>query len=53
MPEHSPLLPGLVTRPMTEPEVVREIALVSPAGRALAPAALTFSTAIKVYDWTL
>jgi DNA-binding transcriptional LysR family regulator len=53
MPEHSPLLPGLVTRPMTEPEVVREIALVASAGRALAPAALTFSKAIKNYDWTL
>jgi DNA-binding transcriptional LysR family regulator len=53
MPEHSPLLPGLVTRPMTEPEVVREISLVSPAGRMLAPAALTFTKAIKSYDWTL
>ena len=53
MPEHSPLLPGLVTRPMIEPDVVREIALVSPTGRALAPAALTFSKAIKAYDWTL
>jgi DNA-binding transcriptional LysR family regulator len=53
MPEHSPLLPGLVTRPMTEPEVVREIALVTPAGRLLSPAALTFSRAIKAYDWML
>ena len=53
MPEHSPLLPGLVTRPMVEPEVVREIALVSPAGRPLAPAALTFIRAIKGYDWAL
>lgn len=53
MPEHAPLLPGLVTRPMIEPEIQREIALVSPAGRPLAPAALTFSRAIKAYDWNL
>jgi DNA-binding transcriptional LysR family regulator len=53
MPEHSPLLPGLTLRPMVEPEIFREIALVSPAGRALSPAALTFGKAIKSYDWTL
>ncbi len=53
MPEHSPLLPGLVIRPLIEPEVVREIALVAPAGRALPPAAATFAGAIKAHDWTL
>jgi len=53
MPEHSPLLPGLMTRPMIEPEIRREIALVSPAGRRLSPAAQTFSKAIKAYDWVL
>lgn len=53
MPEHSPMLPGLVIRPMIEPEVMREISLVSPSGRMLSPAALTFSRAIKAYDWML
>lgn len=53
MPEHSPMLPGLVVRPMTEPDVVREIALVSPAGRPLSPAAQTFAKAIKAHDWAL
>ena len=53
MPEHSPLLPGLTLRPMIEPEVVRELALVSPAARSLPPAAATFAKAIKAYDWTL
>lgn len=53
MPEHSPLLPGLVTRPMIEPEILREIALIAPVGRALGPAAMTFSKAIKAYDWRL
>ncbi len=53
MPEHSPLLPGLAIRPITAPEVWREIALVAPAGRSLAPAAATFSSAITAYDWSL
>ncbi len=53
MPEHSPLLPGFTTRPMIDPEVSREIALVSPAGRALSAAAQTFAMAIKAYDWRL
>jgi DNA-binding transcriptional LysR family regulator len=53
MPEHSPMLPGLVVRPMTEPEVVREISLVTPTGRLLQPAAQTFARAIKEYDWAL
>lgn len=53
MPEHAPLLPGLVLRPMIEPEVVREISLVAPVGRALGPAAQTFVKAINGYDWTL
>jgi LysR family transcriptional regulator, hydrogen peroxide-inducible genes activator len=53
MPEHSPLLPGLTLRPMIEPEIMRDITLVSPAGRTLSPAAATFAKAIKSYDWTL
>lgn len=53
MPEFSPLLPGLVTRPIVEPEVVREIALVAPAGRAPAPPAQTFTKAIARHDWAL
>jgi LysR family transcriptional regulator, hydrogen peroxide-inducible genes activator len=53
MPEHSPLLPGLTLRPMIEPEIRREITLVSMAGRGLSPAAQTFAKAIKGYDWTL
>jgi DNA-binding transcriptional LysR family regulator len=53
MPEHSPLLPGLTLRPMIEPEIVREVALISPAGRALPASAATFARAIKAYDWTL
>jgi DNA-binding transcriptional LysR family regulator len=53
MPEHSPLLPGLALRPVAEPEVWREVALIAPAGRALAPAAATFAAAIRKYDWSL
>lgn len=53
MPEYSPLLPGLTLRPMIEPEIRREITLVSMAGRAVSPAAQTFAKAITSYDWTL
>ncbi|MCW5772939.1 MAG: LysR family transcriptional regulator substrate-binding protein [Rhodospirillaceae bacterium] len=53
MPAHAPLLPGLATRPMVAPEVARDIVLVAPAGRPLPPAAATFATAIKAYDWAL
>jgi len=53
MPEFSGLLPGLVVRPMTDPEVVREISLVAPAGRRPTPAAETFARAIARYDWSL
>ena len=52
MPEYSPLLPGLGTRPMSDPPVVREISLVAPAERRT-PAAATFAGAIKLYDWSL
>jgi LysR family hydrogen peroxide-inducible transcriptional activator len=53
MPEYSPLLPGLVARPMIEPPVLRAVALVARAGRRPPPAAATFAAAIKRYDWSL
>jgi len=53
MPEYSPLLPGLVVRPMAAPEVVREVSLVLPSARRALPAADTFVAAITRYDWSL
>src|SRR5262249_35197545 len=51
MPEYSPVLPGLVTRPYVEPEIVRTVSLVSVAGRRHSPALATFVKAVKAFDW--
>jgi DNA-binding transcriptional LysR family regulator len=51
IPEFSPALPGLNTRPLTEPEVVRQISLVSVPGRRFFPAVGTFAQAVKRYPW--
>ncbi|QEX17469.1 transcriptional regulator [Hypericibacter terrae] len=51
IPEFSPTVPGLVTRPLVDPEVSREVLLVSIAGRRFSPAVATFVKAIKSYKW--
>jgi LysR family hydrogen peroxide-inducible transcriptional activator len=50
-PEFSPILPGLVTRPVIEPEIVREVSLVTVAGRRFSPAVAVFVQAIDRYAW--
>jgi DNA-binding transcriptional LysR family regulator len=52
LPEFSPTIPGLRTQPVSDPEVVREISLVSMSGRRFSPAVLTFIQAIRAYDWS-
>jgi len=51
MPEFSQTMQGLVTRPLVDPEVTREVSLVSIAGRRFSPAVGTFVKAIKAYKW--
>ena len=51
LPEYSVVMPGLQTRPLIEPEVVREVSLVTVAGRRFSPAVATFVRAIKSYGW--
>jgi DNA-binding transcriptional LysR family regulator len=51
LPEYSVILPGLQTRPLVDPEVVREVSLVTVAGRRFSPAVATFVRAIKAYKW--
>ncbi len=51
MPEFSPVLPGLHTRRVIEPEVVREVSLVTVSGRRFSPAVATFVRALKAYKW--
>jgi DNA-binding transcriptional LysR family regulator len=51
LPAYSPILPGLLTRLAVEPEVHREVSLVTMSGRRFSPAVQTFSRAIQSYDW--
>ena len=51
MPEYSAVVPGLQTRRVIDPEVVREVSLVTVAGRRFSPAVAAFVRAIKAYQW--
>jgi len=51
MPEYSTVVPGLQTRRVIDPEVTREVALVTVAGRRFSPAVAAFVRAIKAYPW--
>lgn len=51
LPEYSVILPGLQTRPLIEPEVSRDVSLVTVAGRRFSPAVAAFVRAIKAYRW--
>jgi DNA-binding transcriptional LysR family regulator len=51
IPEFSPTIPGVLTRIVAEPEVVREVSLVSIAGRRFSPAVAAFARAIRGYRW--
>ena len=45
------MIPGLQLRPVIEPEVWRDICLVTVAGRRMSPALSTFLKAVKDYPW--
>ena len=51
LPEFSAVHPGIRHRLVTEPEVVREVSLVSVAGRTFPPAVSAFVKAVREYDW--
>lgn len=51
LPEFSPTMPGLHTRRLIEPEVVRAVMLVTVSGRRFSPAVATFVKALKAYKW--
>src|SRR6266702_4742886 len=50
-PEYSPLVPGVMTRPVVDPEVTREVALVAISGRRFSPAVAAFVKSIQAYPW--
>jgi LysR family transcriptional regulator, hydrogen peroxide-inducible genes activator len=52
LPEFSLTIPGVRTQPVTEPEVIRVVSLVSMAGRRFSPAVLAFTRAIRAHDWS-
>ncbi|HVY98046.1 MAG TPA: LysR family transcriptional regulator [Dongiaceae bacterium] len=51
MPEFSAVLPGLCTRPIVDPPVMRTVHLATVAGRRFSPAVGTFIKAIDRYQW--
>jgi DNA-binding transcriptional LysR family regulator len=51
MPERLPIYPQLRTRPLVEPEVRREVSLVTTAGRRFTPAVEAFVRMARGYDW--
>ena len=51
MPEFLPMLPGIVTRILAEPEVTRTISLVTVAGRRHAPSVEALVRLAARFDW--
>ncbi|MBW4653429.1 MAG: LysR family transcriptional regulator [Kaiparowitsia implicata GSE-PSE-MK54-09C] len=51
MPEYSVTLPGLLQRPLVDPEVKRRVSLVHKPGRQFSPAASAFALAARSFDW--
>jgi len=51
MPEYMPLFPGLKTRVLIDPEVKREIKIVTVSGRQFTPAIRIFIQLARAYDW--
>ena len=51
LPEFSPIIPGVRIHPVSDPEVTREVSLVSMAGRRFSPAVLAFMHAARSHQW--
>ncbi len=51
IPEYAVTLPGLVTRPLIEPEFTRTVKLMTVRGRAHSPAVGAFVREARRYDW--
>lgn len=51
LPEYSPVMPGLHTRRLTDPEVVREVSLITVKGRRRSAAAEVFVRALTTFKW--
>ena len=51
MPEFLPMLPGIATRPLTDPEISRDVRLVTVSGRRFSPALRSFISLARRHDW--
>ncbi|HJS30446.1 MAG TPA: LysR family transcriptional regulator [Alphaproteobacteria bacterium] len=51
IPEFSPVIPGLVTRPIIDPEIEREVSVVTVAGRRFSPAVAKFVQQMRKHKW--
>lgn len=51
MPEYSVTLPGLIQRPLINPSVEREVALVTVPGRKFSPAMDAFMHSVNGFSW--
>lgn len=51
IPEFTPVIPGIVIRPIVEPEVTRSIHIVTVAGRRFSPAVAAFVKAVEKHKW--
>jgi LysR family hydrogen peroxide-inducible transcriptional activator len=51
MPEYLPMLPGIGTRPLVEPEIQREITLATVAGRRFSPSLRAFVSLAGRHNW--
>ena len=51
IPEFTPVIPGIVIRPIVDPQVTRTIHIVTVAGRRFSPAVSAFVNAVNKYKW--
>ena len=51
MPEYLPMFQGLPTRVIAEPEVTRDVELVTVSGRRFSPAVRAFVDLVMAYEW--
>jgi DNA-binding transcriptional LysR family regulator len=51
MPEQLATLPGLMTRPVDDPQAERDVQLVTVSGREHSPALRAFLKEAKGFDW--
>jgi len=51
LPAFSPVIQGLQTRVVVDPEITREVSLASIAGRRFSPPVSSFVRAVQAYPW--